>query len=963
MFGAGGLFATQVLDLHGGPAAIVGVVAGVGGRGHRRRACSASLKRSESGEPFKIADLVGDEVYVAVAIPAGRYGSVLAKREGQTHEFSATSEQDIPAGRTVRVTGVAGSGLIVRDETSAAAPRHRARRARCSTLFNIWTASILAVIVPIIILVLLFAYATSRVKVAGANEALVRTGGVFGAHRPSSRWSAPGRVIVLPLVHRLGRIHLSARQINVNLSDAVTKQGIKVAVQGVATVKIGGDEESIRNAAERFLDHEDLLDSIVKNVLEGSLRSIVGTLTVEELNYDRQKFQQEVQGAAKADLATSGLAIDNFTIQAIRDEVGYMDLIGQQETARRERDARMAKATADQEAAVREAESMQIKLNAQRDVSLRQAEVEALTAAAEAKAAQAGPLAQAEAQQEVVKRQTELAQLEADRKQKELIASTIRPAEAEAEAQIRRAEGDKGARIAQAQAEAERVKLAGQAEASVQVTKGEAQARVTEVNADGHRPADDARGQRRGRASCSPRARRRRRPWPCAPRPTASSTRRPSSRTVLSMLPEIVRAAAEPIGQIGSLTVLSTDGASDVVRTTTRTLAEASASVKGLTGIDIPELLNDALGGEKQAAAPVAAKRKARTIDGTGGGDEGGGGTPPSGGSGPAPSGGGGAPSGGSVVHGTSAAAAARRSRTAVGRRAAAPVAGAAALARAAVRGGGEGHGGDPRPAPRHPPPTPWAASRRRCRPMPPVSDLRPGDRRRMATGGGRRGRSRRVVDAERVRPAAGPGARSGSRASSGSGARGCGTSTGAGRARCGSCGAPRATSSRHATATSPSGCCSTPTRSRRAAPTHRGKPRPGPGPPPDRPEAPRAPPESASELGLAPPGRGRDLELGLRLRDLRVGMTVPMQMAIVARFRAGPVPAGARFPHCAAAATGREGRPRGRPSMLPFGRAYLNMAAAISPAFAQVLGEIISPSSVNSNSAFCMDAGSMRLT
>ncbi len=308
-----------------------------------------------------------------------------------------------------------------------------------------------------------------------------------------------GRVIVLPLVHKLGRIHLSARQINVNLSDAVTKQGIKVAVQGVATVKIGGDEESIRNAAERFLDHEDLLDSIVKNVLEGSLRSIVGTLTVEELNYDRQKFQQEVQGAAKADLATSGLAIDNFTIQAIRDEVGYMDLIGQQETARRERDARMAKATADQEAAVREAESMQIKLNAQRDVSLRQAEVEALTASAEAKAAQAGPLAQAEAQQEVVKRQTELAQLEADRKQKELIASTIRPAEAEAEAQIRRAEGDKGARIAKAQADAESVKLAGQAEAAVQITKGEAQARVTEVNADRGRPPDHPRGQRRGR--------------------------------------------------------------------------------------------------------------------------------------------------------------------------------------------------------------------------------------------------------------------------------------------------------------------------------------------------------------------------------------------------------------------------------------------------------------------------------
>ena len=81
-----------------------------------------------------------------------------------------------------------------------------------------------------------------------------------------------------------------------------------------------------------------------------------------------------IQDAAKGDLATSGLQIDSFTIQAIRDESGYMELIGQQETARRERDARMAKAAADQEAAVREAEAEQIKINAARDVALRRAE-------------------------------------------------------------------------------------------------------------------------------------------------------------------------------------------------------------------------------------------------------------------------------------------------------------------------------------------------------------------------------------------------------------------------------------------------------------------------------------------------------------------------------------------------------------------------------------------------------------
>jgi uncharacterized membrane protein YqiK len=346
-------------------------------------------------------------------------------------------------------------------------------------LFSFVGEGPLVVFLGIIIVVLLVAYLGSRYKVAAANEALIVSGrrerGAAGEQR--LKVVRGQGTIVLPLLHRVGRLKLTARQINVSLSDAVTRQGIKVAVQGVATFKIGADDESIQNAAERFLDARDEeVDSIVKNVLEGSLRSIVGTLTVEELNLDRMKFQQAVQDAAKGDLATSGLQIDSFTIQAIRDESGYMDLIGQQETARRERDARMAKAAADQEAAVREAEAEQVKINAQRDVSLRKAETQVQVAAADARAAQAGPLAEAEAMQEVTRKQTELADLAAARREKELLASTIRPAEADAQAQVRRAEGEREARIAQAQADAERVKLAGQAEAPVTFTKGEAQA-------------------------------------------------------------------------------------------------------------------------------------------------------------------------------------------------------------------------------------------------------------------------------------------------------------------------------------------------------------------------------------------------------------------------------------------------------------------------------------------------------
>ena len=112
MFGVGGLFATQVLDLHGGQAGVVGGLFGLGGFGIAY-ALFGVLRRAEGPPPFSTADLVGRDAFVAVGIPAGRFGSVLVKAEGQTHEFTATSSVDVPAGTTVRVTGLAGTGLIV----------------------------------------------------------------------------------------------------------------------------------------------------------------------------------------------------------------------------------------------------------------------------------------------------------------------------------------------------------------------------------------------------------------------------------------------------------------------------------------------------------------------------------------------------------------------------------------------------------------------------------------------------------------------------------------------------------------------------------------------------------------------------------------------------------------------------------------------------------------------------------
>ena len=441
-------------------------------------------------------------------------------------------------------------------------------------MFGLTGVGPLLVFGTVIIVALLVFYVASRYRVANANEALIVAGsrGAKVRDEKGQLMVAPddkgvkvvvgGGTFVMPLVHRVGRLKLTVRQIDVVLGDAVTSQGIKVKVQGVATFKIGRDVESLRNAAERFLDAKDEhVDSIVKNVLEGSLRSIVGRQTIEELIMDRQKLQQEVQDAAKGDLSSSGLQIDAFTIQSISDESGYVDLLGAQKLAVVEKDARMAKAAADQLASVREAEAEQIKIQAQRDVALKRAEAQIQTAAAEARAAQAGPLAQADAQQEVTRKQTELATLAALRKEQELLSTTVKPAAAEAQAAIQRAEGEKRARIAAAEAGAEAERLQGSAEAAVVLTKGEAEAKALAMRADAYKQFNDAA----------------------------------IIQTVLAALPDIVRAAAEPMEHIDSLTIMSADGASEMVKNTTRVVAESATAIKGLTGLDVPNLIGNAM--------------------------------------------------------------------------------------------------------------------------------------------------------------------------------------------------------------------------------------------------------------------------------------------------------------------------------------------------------------------------------
>jgi len=400
------------------------------------------------------------------------------------------------------------------------------------------------------ILVLLALFAAQRYRVAGANEALVISGArgskIRNEHGELELTSDQGVKVVVgagtfvwPLVNKVGRLQLTARQVEIGLTHenaAVTKQGVGVLITGQAMFKIGREPERLRAAAERFIGEPDSqIETMVKKVLEGSLRSIAGTLTIEELITDRDRFQQAVSEAARGDLEASGLHIDALTITSIRDTKGYIEQLGEKNLASVIRDARISKANASQEASVKENEAQKIIIAAERDRDIARADAQRVTAQAQAQAQE----------------------LEATRRAKELITTTIRPAEAEREAAIVRAEGARQATILAAEAQARQVQLTGEAEGAAILARGQAEAKAKELLADAYRRFDEAA----------------------------------ILLQTLPLIPPIVREAAAPLGNIDNLTIVDPSGASALTETVARTAAEGSAIARSLLGIDLGELM------------------------------------------------------------------------------------------------------------------------------------------------------------------------------------------------------------------------------------------------------------------------------------------------------------------------------------------------------------------------------------
>jgi len=373
--------------------------------------------------------------------------------------------------------------------------------------------TVLAILVIVIaLLIALMLISRNYIKVS-PNQAAVISGrkrkladGTIAGYR----LVRGGATLVFPFLEKVEYLDLNVITVPLATTRAYTVQGVPVSVKAVANVKIKGDDTSLRSASERFLGMpQEQFHRLVFQTLEGHLRAILGTLTVEEINNDRQSFAQKLTTEAAGDLEKMGIGLDALTIQEISDEEGYLDALGKRRTAEVKRDAEIGQAEANRDSkikaslALQEGEKVRLETEAQiaqsqRETEIQKAQVQAEIEGERAKASQAGPLAEAKAQQQVTveevrvekvrtQEQISVQEQEVLRKEKELEATVVKQAEAERrasvlraqglqEAQILEAEGRKKALIATAEAEAEKLQREGQGRASAVEAEGKAEA-------------------------------------------------------------------------------------------------------------------------------------------------------------------------------------------------------------------------------------------------------------------------------------------------------------------------------------------------------------------------------------------------------------------------------------------------------------------------------------------------------
>jgi uncharacterized membrane protein YqiK len=298
-------------------------------------------------------------------------------------------------------------------------------------------------------------------RVPAPDEAMLISGGKSGRDGTPFRVVTGHGAFVMPFFRQVRFLTLAMREAEV-AEQCVTKQGIALQARAVIAFKVGNDAESIVNAGQRFLSDQDQMSVLTGRIFAGHLRSIVGSMTVEEIVTERQKLATEVLDGSKAEMAKMGLVVDSLQIQSIDDMgAGYIDAMAAPHNAAIQRQAKIAQAQANQVAAEAEQESQRKQAEYTRETAIVQARYKAEVDKAQAEASQSGPLAEANAQRDVIAAQTELAQRQAQLRQQQLVAEVVKPAEADAEKVriLARAEAERTKSLAEAAASHNRVAL------------------------------------------------------------------------------------------------------------------------------------------------------------------------------------------------------------------------------------------------------------------------------------------------------------------------------------------------------------------------------------------------------------------------------------------------------------------------------------------------------------------------
>src|SRR5213594_975690 len=443
--------------------------------------------------------------------------------------------------------------------------------------------AVLALLLPMSVLARLY-------RKAGPHEALV----VYGFR--GKRVITGHGTIVFPMVENCHDLSLELMSFDVApQQDLYTKQGVAVTVEAVAQIKVKSDTESIWTAAEQFLTKTDQeREGLIKLVMEGHLRGIIGQLTVEEIVKQPEMVGDRMRSTCADDMNKMGLEVISFTIKEVRDKNEYITNMGRPDVARIKRDADVAAAEAERDTAIKRAEAQRAaavakaqadqervmaetlsqakQAEAQRDLDIKKASYLETVKRQQAQADKAYEIQTNVMQQQVIAEQVKVEQIQKEqqikvqdaeilRRERELIATVLKGAEIERQRIETLAEAEKQRLIAEAEGHADATRTQGQAEAEIIFKKGEAEAKAMNVKAEAYQEWNQAAVVDR----------------------------------LISGLPDVVRALAAPLANVDRITIVSTGdgeaaGMNKVTGDLTKMAAQIPALFETLSGMQMSEL-------------------------------------------------------------------------------------------------------------------------------------------------------------------------------------------------------------------------------------------------------------------------------------------------------------------------------------------------------------------------------------